>query len=73
MIELCVGEYCHDCPEFEPVLRKLEVTTFTGEHGIETQVLCEYHKRCVAMKRYLEKKIKEGEKKENGNVPGKKQ
>lgn len=63
-IRLEVKEYCADCCDFEPDVKKPEKTTLqvddlTNPHAItiltDTIVRCRYRNRCEAIKRYLEK------------------
>jgi hypothetical protein len=54
MIRLQVEEYCHNCPDFEPVAEK-ETYTLTDSFSLneyrknETFVKCEYAARCACM------------------------
>lgn len=69
-IRLEVKEYCADCCDFEPDVKKPEKTTlqvddFTNPAAVDryyaitqqsdTIVRCRYRNRCEAIKRYLEK------------------
>lgn len=58
MIKLCVEDYCHDCPRFEPEVKKDDVFVDGGLH-YETCIFCECRHECAAIKRHVEKKMKE--------------
>ena len=60
MIRLVVEDYCQECLDFSPDLIKPERTrTEDGQLSYtDTIVQCKYHKRCSAIKRYLEQKAK---------------
>lgn len=75
-INLNVEEYCHNCPDFEPVTEKeklhmegFDPGTYTNVNKTicETTVECKYKKRCAAQIRYLRKQHYEMFKKETGD------
>lgn len=54
MIELQVHQFCHNCPEFEAKVTRLNTLTH-----ITTVISCERHESCRAIKSHIEKCIKE--------------
>ena len=58
MIKLCVEEYCHDCPRFEPEIKKDSIYYDGGLHP-EVVIFCELRHECASIKRHIEKKMKE--------------
>jgi hypothetical protein len=50
MIELHVEDYCHKCPDFDPVLTKL----YAGGAVHTIYVQCANKERCNSIKRFLE-------------------
>lgn len=57
MIKLNVEEYCHNCPNFEPVTNQL----FADNKYQVTVIICRDKFRCDSIKSYL----KESETREN--------
>ena len=55
MIELDVCEFCHDCPNFEPVTEKL----WADYKVFQTIVTCSNMNLCGNLLRFLEEKKKE--------------
>lgn len=58
MIKLLIEDYCHECPEFEPV--KVGGHAFYNLDGNvvhleDTKVMCEHVDRCNMIKKHLEK------------------
>ena len=65
MIRLEIEEYCQNCLDFLPdVKRPARVEDFSGEDVVlgDTYVRCSNRKRCEAIKRYLERQVKGGDK-----------
>lgn len=67
MIKLSVGEYCQNCPDFEPEVEKTEYSTFDHDFcenrvHTETLVMCKYRSRCLSQLDYLKKQKLKGEK-----------
>lgn len=61
MIRVVVEDYCHDCLDFTPDVIKPERVRTEGGQLVytDTFIQCKNHKRCAAIKRYLEQKVKE--------------
>lgn len=59
MIQLCVEDYCQDCPEFKPEALKIQINDFDLNSHIDTIVQCEHKERCEKFIRYLKGKLKE--------------
>lgn len=60
MIRLAVWEYCHDCPEFEPDVDKLEVQK--GYYMTRrTNVYCKHQERCLGIVNYLREELRKNE------------
>lgn len=56
MIELCVEEHCHGCPEFEPSAKK-EVLYGDGlVMEVQTEVVCAHQGKCESIRQYLEER-----------------
>ena len=53
MISLDVENYCHDCPDFDPICDKL----YAGNAPYLTLVSCENKDRCKNLKKYIEQQI----------------
>lgn len=65
MIRLEVEEYCQDCLDFLPDVKKpTRYEDFYGEDTVigDTYVRCSNRKRCDAIKRFLEKRLDGGDK-----------
>lgn len=62
MIRVDIHEYCQKCLDFEADVER-PVKMFSGEEVIQTDTVirCEYRGRCEAIRRYLEKNMKEKE------------
>ena len=62
MIRVEYEEYCEDCPEFEPDMRKEVMhTDYYGSKGdliCETVIQCQHKDRCKSMKDFIERKSK---------------
>lgn len=61
MIRLEVEEYCQDCLDFLPdIKRPARAEDFCGEDVVlgDTYVRCSNRKRCEAIKRYLALKLR---------------
>lgn len=60
MIQVQVEEYCNDCLDFTAdVFAPAKVYTADGECNIgDTVIKCKYRKRCAAITRFLEQKVK---------------
>ena len=72
-INLKVEEYCHNCPDFEPVKNTihtsvLDLNHMTNSHEkrdvYNTTIECKHKKRCAAQMRYLQKQNDAMQKKE---------
>ena len=61
MIKLCVEEYCHECPDFTPVVETHELEMFDATIEVATNVLCKFKKRCAAVERHLRKELSKGD------------
>lgn len=67
MINVQVPNYCQNCPEFEPVVKK-ELRDFTrfsvrdndyvGEKYCDTTITCVHAERCWAIHKYIQKEEK---------------
>lgn len=56
-----VEDYCQECLDFEPHVikaRRMMVDWGEGYEQTNTQIQCEYRKRCAGIKRYLESQAK---------------
>lgn len=60
MIQLVVEDYCQQCLDFTPDVTKPERINRSNESFgySDTIVKCKYHKRCEAIRRYLEQQAK---------------
>ena len=61
MIVIDVEEYCQECLDFEPSVIKARKQLADWGGGYEqsnTQIQCEYRKRCKAIKEYLIRQAK---------------
>lgn len=63
MINLIVENYCHNCPGFEPDVKKYEYESGSGDEINTTDIYCKHKVRCTFMVMYLEDRInrKKGE------------
>ena len=59
MIQLYVEGYCHNCPNFEPAVEKLDCGYCDTIHN-ETVVTCEHHDRCANQMEYLKTRLQGG-------------
>ena len=61
MIELKVADYCHGCPDFDPVARVDTVSNTLYANGLpvelRTECKCQMAKRCDSIYRFIRKKI----------------
>ena len=57
MIELCVKEYCHNCPGFTPETDSYKLFADDRSAEYSTKIYCKYAARCANIARYLEKEI----------------
>lgn len=75
MIRIDVEKYCSDCLDFDPDVIKPVRNTLYFEYldsdtpnflvsQTDTVVRCKHAKRCEALKRHLEQKLKEGKNEE---------
>lgn len=56
MIKLDVAEYCHNCPEFEPLVEQdTKGLLYDMSLIVDTTIKCAHRDRCRSMCRYLEK------------------
>ena len=53
MIELCVMGYCHNCPEFEADVTKMNFEVYANVVRYDSVIRCKNRERCEAIKRYL--------------------
>ena len=58
MINLEVNEYCHNCPEFKPLVDKEYYESGYGDEFTNTTVMCKYAQRCEAIAEYFKKHAK---------------
>lgn len=63
MIKLYVQNYCHDCPEFEPDVKKDTIYSenyLMGKRTPRTQtaIYCKHRDRCASMIEFLEERKK---------------
>lgn len=58
MINLEVNEYCHNCPEFQPLVDKEYYESGYGDEFTNTTVTCKYAQRCEAIAEYFKKHAK---------------
>lgn len=64
MISLLVKDYCHDCPEFEADVEKLNFVTndlcrYDTENILtNTHIGCKHRVRCAGMVEYLKEQAK---------------
>lgn len=61
MIKLEVEDYCQNCDEFEPDVRKDQFFAGGDVYCTETTVRCEHRMRCATLVKYF----KEAAKKQN--------
>ncbi len=61
MIRLYVEAYCHNCPNFEPAVEKLDCG-YCDTVLNETVVKCEHHDRCANQMEYFRLEIVRGKK-----------
>lgn len=54
-VDLRVEDYCNDCLEFDPDVRRIK--TIDGD--VCTVITCEYKEKCARIKSYLEQTKKE--------------
>ena len=60
MIQLKIEGYCHSCLDFSPDVTKAERVRLGDDTSYsDTTIQCKYRKRCEAIRRFLEHKIKE--------------
>lgn len=61
MIKLeLLGDFCHDCRDFEPVADKSIFFTYDQEI-LTTSVRCKCESKCRSIKEHLENEMKKGE------------
>lgn len=62
MIELRIEDYCHECPDFEPIAEEHNKVNCTYYDDVEMRtdrhVKCKYAKRCVGIAGYLDAQLK---------------
>lgn len=60
MIKLLIEDYCHECPEFEPIKvgghAYLAIDGGDVVHLEDTKVMCEHATMCHRIKKHLEEK-----------------
>ena len=60
MIRLDIQEYCGECCDFEPDVKRPEkIWASTCVILTDTVVSCRYAKRCESIKRYLKQKMED--------------
>lgn len=54
MIKLDIAKYCHDCPEFEPVVTDdMDYSFYASD---ERRIKCGHSERCSEMYNYIKEK-----------------
>lgn len=57
MIQLCVEDYCNDCPYFEAEVERLMSLPFMdGDRAIHL-IHCQHRHKCDHIKEHLEEKV----------------
>ena len=58
-IDLLVGEYCYDCPDFEVEQDTSQYTNSLGNEilGASHYLTCKNANKCKSMLRYIERKL----------------
>lgn len=56
MIEICVEEYCHGCPEFEPGAKKALFYSDDVLAEAQTEIVCVHQEKCESIRQYLEER-----------------
>ena len=59
MIRLLVDDYCHDCPDFEARVNKINDD---DGHICSTNIYCEHEERCEAIYKHIKDELKKGQK-----------
>ena len=64
MIRVDVEEYCSDCEDFQAEVERPSKMFANGGRDVfltDTVITCTNRKRCEAIRRYLERGLKDGE------------
>lgn len=59
MIELCVEDYCQNCPDFRANVEQTDWTIFSDSVKYDTKIYCKNRDRCRVMAAYLSGKVEE--------------
>jgi t-SNARE complex subunit (syntaxin) len=63
VIRLRIEEYCNECPNFEPAIKKRIFKDDCGDiYDVNTVINCENREVCRLLKSYLQRQINEKEK-----------
>lgn len=58
MIELDVNEFCENCNNFKPHVKKMDTYDGNGEYMCTSIITCKHEHRCMGMMRYLSQQTK---------------